>query len=231
MAAVSPTSRRAIPNRRRSFLGQPGGIAWNVFDARIAVGGAAVRGFPRGRSGRRAAALTAETVDGPRSGGCSVPLATLGRGLSQRSNRLKAGDRAWIGSVRQIGRGFALLTVVATRALAARDRRAVPHPGRTRAIDAEARVRTRGGGALTPNLFAAGGAAVSVSGANGGGISLRQWTFDRDGLRAHRRGERRTLRSLAEVLIQGAPHGRRAKMNLGRSGMTRFGPNLQEGVP
>ena len=53
------------------------------------------------------------------------------------------------------------------------------------AIDTRARVLARNGKPF-PNLFAAGGAAVGVSGSQSLRISVGQWTADRDGVRPHR---------------------------------------------
>ena len=83
-----------------------------------------------------------------------MPPATLA-GTFAEVDRLKAGS-----GVDRFGRQFAGLRPLTAPYRAVRVTGALFHTQGGLEIDADARVRTRGGGAL-PNLFAAGGAAVA----------------------------------------------------------------------
>ncbi len=135
-----------------AVLGQPGGLAWDVFDAPLLELGMTLPDF---REARAAGAV--RTADDPRALsaliGCAQPAleATL----------LEIGQRAADGRVDRFGRVFRralrppLHAVQVTGALF--------HTQGGLAVDAACRV-LRVGGAPLPNLLAAGGAARGVSG-------------------------------------------------------------------
>jgi fumarate reductase flavoprotein subunit len=128
-------------------LRQPGGIAFDIFDARIA---GVARQFEDFSNAEKAGALiTARRIERwPRASAC-------------RRMRCRRVDAIELGNPDRFGRVFEQASL--PRLLRHQgDRRAVPHAGRL-AIDAQARV-LRQNGRPFPNLFAAGGAAVGVSG-------------------------------------------------------------------
>jgi fumarate reductase flavoprotein subunit len=133
-------------------LRQPGGIAFDIFDARIA---GVARQFEDFRNAEQAGALiTADTID-----------ALAGRiGVA---NALRAElDAIEIGKPDRFGRTIGKRLVAPFCAIKVTG--ALFHTQGGLAIDARARVLARNGRPL-PNLFAAGGAAVGVSGSRASG--------------------------------------------------------------
>ncbi|WP_114374181.1 FAD-dependent oxidoreductase [Elioraea thermophila] len=134
-------------------LAQPGGFAWTVFDDRIAE---AARAFADFRAAEAAGAiLRADTME------------ALEDTLRLPAGRLSATLAACRGRDR-FGRDWSTTPPLASPYRAVRVTGALFHTQGGLAIDPEARVLRRGGGAF-PNLFAAGGAAVGVSGPDAAG--------------------------------------------------------------
>lgn len=129
-------------------LAQPGGIAWDVFDARIA---AVARQFEDFRAAEAAGAVLSAPSLPALAGAMRVPAATL---------------EAEIGAARGIdrfGRDWSSTRPLAAPFHAVRVTGALFHTQGGLAVSPEARVRRRNG-SLLPNLFAAGGAAAGLSG-------------------------------------------------------------------
>jgi fumarate reductase flavoprotein subunit len=142
-----------------TVLRQPGGIAWDIFDARIA---AIARQFEDFRQAEATGAvLTAGTVE-DLARAMHVPEAGL-------VETFAAIDRM-VGTqgTDAFGRSFAGMRPLAPPFHAVRVTGALFHTQGGLAVDSEARV-LRPGGAPLPNLFAAGGAAVGVSGLDAAG--------------------------------------------------------------
>ncbi len=156
-------------------LRQPGGIAFDIFDARIAgvarqfedfrnaeKAGALIDGRHRSTRWRRASALPADALQS------ELNEIDAGRGKPDRFGRVFAADK-------QLAAPYCAIKVTG----------ALFHTQGGLAIDSQARVLDAKGRPF-PNLFAAGGAAVGVSGSQGVGLSVGQRPADRDGVRPHR---------------------------------------------
>ncbi|MDW8444584.1 MAG: FAD-binding protein [Acetobacteraceae bacterium] len=135
-------------------LAQPGGFAWTVFDERIAGGGACLRRLPRRRGGRRDPARRHGRRRWRRCSACRLG------GLPTTLAACRGRDR--------FGREWSSTPPLAPPYRAVRVTGALFHTQGGLAVDSEARVLGRRGGAF-PNLFAAGGAAVGVSGPEASG--------------------------------------------------------------
>jgi fumarate reductase flavoprotein subunit len=134
-------------------LAQPGGIAWNVFDARIA---AIARQFEDFRSAEAAGAvLTAGTL-AELAALMRVPVAAL------------EGELTGARGIDRFGRDWSRAQPLAAPFHAVRVTGALFHTQGGLAIGPDARVR-RGDGTVLPNLFAAGGAAAGLSGPEAAG--------------------------------------------------------------
>jgi fumarate reductase flavoprotein subunit len=145
---------RGYSEAAADVLRQLGGIAWSVFDARIA---AVARQFEDFCAAERAGAFVrAETIVGLALA-MHVPPASL-RAEWEEAERLKAGN-----AVGRFGRRFAPGQCCAPPYLAVKVTGALFHTQGGLAIDSDARVKRKDGTTL-PNLFAAGGAAAGVSG-------------------------------------------------------------------
>ena len=151
---------RGYSEAAADVLRQPGGIAWDVFDARIAD---VARQFEDFRNAERAGAvLMADTV-AELAQAMHVPAADFAAEWNAVES-LKAQRRAR--SLRSPVRAGAALR--AAVACGQSDRRAVSYP--RRACDRRLRPRQAQGRHPTfPNLFAAGGAAAGVSGDSAAG--------------------------------------------------------------
>ena len=136
-------------------LRQPGGIAWDVFDARIA---AVARQFEDFRNAERAGAiLTADTIaDLARA--MQVPAAPFAAEWADVEQLKSSGARD------RFGRKFIAAQTCKPPYHAIKVTGALFHTQGGLAIDSDGRVK-RKDGTTFPNLFAAGGAAVGVSGA------------------------------------------------------------------
>ena len=138
-------------------LRQPGGVAFDIFDARIA---AVARQFEDFKNAEKAGAVIgADTIDAL-AGRIGVPADALQAEL----NEIDAGR----GAPDRFGRVFAQDKTLAAPYCAIKVTGALFHTQGGLAIDPQARVLRRNGTPL-PNLFAAGGAAVGVSGAQASG--------------------------------------------------------------
>ena len=150
---------RGYSEQAAEVLRQPNGVAWDIFDGRIA---AVARQFEDFRDAERAGAiLTAVNVAGlaERMG---VPLAALEATWSEVDG-LKTQN-----ATDRFGRTFVVEQRCTPPFHAVKVTGALFHTQGGLAIDATARVK-RKDGTFFPNLFAAGGAAAGVSGATAAG--------------------------------------------------------------
>lgn len=139
----------------RSVLGQPGARAWTIFDARIA---SVARQFQDFKEAEAQGAVRWAETRADLAVTTGLPAARLSETLARIP---EAGGRDSFG---RTFRGAPLTPPYA----AVRVTGALFHTQGGLNIDAHARVRRRAGGAF-PNLYAAGGAAVGVSGRDDGG--------------------------------------------------------------
>lgn len=140
-------------------LRQPNGIAWSVFDARIA---SVARQFEDFRDAERSGAIvTAESVEGLATA-MHVPLeAFLAEWTETEALKTRAARDRY-------GRKFTPDQRCAPPFYAVKVTGALFHTQGGLVIDAVGRVKRKDGNVF-PNLFAAGGAAVGVSGATAAG--------------------------------------------------------------
>jgi fumarate reductase flavoprotein subunit len=135
-------------------LRQPGGFAWDVFDARIAE---VARQFEDFRNAERAGAiLTADTI-ADLAKVMQVPAATFAAEWNEVEELKATGARD------RYGREFVAAQSCKPPYHAVKVTGALFHTQGGLAIDASGRVKRKNGTAF-PNLFAAGGAAAGVSG-------------------------------------------------------------------
>ena len=150
---------RGYSEQAAPVLAQPGGVAWTVFDARIA---GIARQFEDFRQ--------AEAI-GVVLGADTIPaLATAAR-LPERALAATLDEVARLkeaGGTDGFGRSFAGVPPLTPPFRAVRVTGALFHTQGGLVVDARARVLRRDGRAF-PNLFAAGGAACGVSGAQASG--------------------------------------------------------------
>ncbi len=140
-------------------LAQPGGIAWTVFDGRIAAIARQFEDFRAAEAG--GAILTAESV--------ADLAAQMRLGPAALSATLAEVDRLkHAGATDAFGRNFAGVAPLAPPFHAVRVTGALFHTQGGLVTDIQARVLDAAGRPL-PNLFAAGGAACGVSGADASG--------------------------------------------------------------
>ncbi|HET7884812.1 MAG TPA: FAD-dependent oxidoreductase [Bradyrhizobium sp.] len=140
-------------------LKQPGGVAWCVFDARIA---SVARQFEDFRQAERAGAILTQDRVEALAEAMHVPLAGFGLEWAgvETLKAASAQDR--------YGRQFSPEQRLVAPFHAVKVTGALFHTQGGLAIDTQCRVRRRHGGAF-PNLFAAGGAAAGVSGSTAAG--------------------------------------------------------------
>ncbi len=150
---------RGYSEQAAEVLRQPSGIAWNVFDARIA---GVARQFEDFQNAEQAGAvLTAATI-GEIATAMHVPSDVFAAELD-RIETLKAR-----GEIDRFGRRFSPEQRLSPPICAVKVTGALFHTQGGLAIDATGRVK-RNNGTLFPNLFAAGGAAAGVSGPTAAG--------------------------------------------------------------
>ena len=140
-------------------LRQPGAMAWDIFDARIA---AVARQFEDFRDAESAGAILVADSVGALAAKMRVPadiFAEEWRGVEL----LKTHDE-----VDQYGRRFSAKQKLMPPYFAVKVRGALFHTQGGLVIDTMGRVK-RKDGSLFPNLFAAGGAAVGISGSTAAG--------------------------------------------------------------
>jgi fumarate reductase flavoprotein subunit len=150
---------RGYSEQATDVLRQPGGIAWDVFDARIA---AVARQFADFREAERAGAVLTGTTIEELAAAMHVPAAAFAAEWAE-VERLKASS-----GQDRFGRKFTAEQSCAPPYHAIRVTGALFHTQGGLAIDASGRVK-RKDGTLFPNLFAAGGAAAGVSGGQAAG--------------------------------------------------------------
>jgi fumarate reductase flavoprotein subunit len=142
-----------------AVLSQPDGVAWNIFDSRIA---AITRQFEDFRQAEaQGAVLSADSIE-DLAARTKLPLDALSASMAEVAALKSA--KATDGFGRDWSRGAPL----AAPFRAVRVTGALFHSQGGLAIDGTARVRLAGGG-IVPNLFAAGGAACGVSGPEASG--------------------------------------------------------------
>lgn len=145
---------RGYSEQAADVLRQPGGIAWDVFDARIA---GIARQFEDFQTAERGGAiLRADSIEGL-AAAMRVPTESLVSEFRQVEQAKSAGTRD------RFARAFAADQHLAPPFHAVKVTGALFHTQGGLAIDASGRVKRKAGG-LFPNLFAAGGAAAGVSG-------------------------------------------------------------------
>lgn len=150
---------RGYSEQAADVLRQPGGIAWDVFDERIA---GVARQFEDFRAAERAGAiLSADTLDAL-ARTMHVPSVTFSAEWGEVEGLKSQGGQD------RFGRRFAPNQKCSLPLRAVKVSGALFHTQGGLAIDASARVRKKTGGGLA-NLFAVGGAAAGVSGSSAGG--------------------------------------------------------------
>jgi len=150
---------RGYSEQAADVLRQPGGIAWDVFDARIA---SVARQFEDFRNAESAGAILTANSAEDLAQAMRVPAAALAAEWREVEELKSHSERD------RFGRQFAAEQRCAPPFHAVKVTGALFHTQGGLAIDASARVRRKDGG-LFPNLFAAGGAAAGVSGATAAG--------------------------------------------------------------
>jgi fumarate reductase flavoprotein subunit len=150
---------RGYSEQATDVLRQPGGIAWNVFDERIA---SVARQFEDFREAERASAVLTGATMAELAGAMHVPAETLNAEWVE-TERLKAAN-----GQDRFGRTFVPEQRCAAPFHAVKVTGALFHTQGGLAIDGSGRVK-RKDETLFPNLFAAGGAAAGVSGGQAAG--------------------------------------------------------------
>lgn len=150
---------RGYSEQAEDVLAQPDGLAWTIFDARIA---AIARQFEDFRQAEAAGAV----VEGKTIAELAARLNLPGAALAARFAEVDALRR---GEGRdRFGRDFAASRTLAPPLLGVKVTGALFHTQGGLMVDNEARVVLSDGG-VAPNLFAAGGAAAGVSGSRASG--------------------------------------------------------------
>jgi fumarate reductase flavoprotein subunit len=150
---------RGYSEQAADVLRQPDGIAWSVFDARIA---SVARQFEDFRAAEKAGAILTGTTIPELAHAMHIPAESLGAEWA-KVEALKAQN-----GQDRYGRKFASEQRCVPPFHAVKVTGALFHTQGGLAIDASGRVK-RKDGTLFPNLFAAGGAAAGVSGARAAG--------------------------------------------------------------
>ncbi|WP_254275669.1 FAD-dependent oxidoreductase [Halomonas sp. 3H] len=140
-------------------LAQPGGIAWNLFDARIHQ---AALEFEDYRNAHEAGAVRTFDSLPAMAEGLEMPPAALQATFAEMRALAESGEPDGF------GRTFSPETLLEPPYHAIRVTGALFHTQGGLEVDTRARV-LKGDGAVLPNLFAAGGAARGVSGSNDSG--------------------------------------------------------------
>jgi len=138
----------------RRVMAQPGGIAWDIYDARLHKLG---EDFEDYRQAAAAGALRRGDTAAELAGACGLPPPALAATL-EASRRLAAGE-----GEDEFGRDFTAKPPLEPPFYAVKVTGALFHTQGGLVVDRQARVLREDGAAL-PNLFAAGGAARGVSG-------------------------------------------------------------------
>src|SRR5581483_4473096 len=151
---------RGYSEQAAEVLRQPGGMAWNIFDARIA---AIARQFEDFRAAERAGAILTAGSIGELAAAMRLQDAAALAATWTEIESLKMRNAS-----DQFGRRFSEAQRCQRPLHAVRVTGALFHTQGGLAIDAVGRVKRRNG-SLFPNLFAAGGAAAGVSGSTAAG--------------------------------------------------------------
>ena len=138
----------------RCVMAQPGGIAWNIFDARLCELGDDFEDF---RSAVAAGALRSAATAGELAEVCDLPADALAVTLAE-TERLAAGE-----GVDEFGRDFTTKPALLPPYQAIRVTGSLFHTQGGLVVNDQARV-LRGDGTALPNLFAGGGAPRGLSG-------------------------------------------------------------------
>jgi fumarate reductase flavoprotein subunit len=150
---------RGYSEQAAQVLRQPGGIAWDVFDARIA---AVARQFEDFQIAERIGAiLMAESVD-ELAANMRVPTEVFAEEWRNVETLKKGGE------LDRYGRRFSVEQHLMPPFCAVKVTGALFHTQGGLVVDATGRVKRKDGN-LFPNLFAAGGAAVGISGTTAAG--------------------------------------------------------------
>ncbi len=150
---------RGYSEQAADVLRQPDGIAWTVFDARIAD---VARQFEDFRAAERAGAILGANDIETLAAAMRIPIGPVAAAWTEiEALKARAGRDGF-------GRQFASDQRCAPPYHAVKVTGALFHTQGGLAIDGGGRVRRQDGGIL-PNLLAAGGAAVGVSGATAAG--------------------------------------------------------------
>jgi fumarate reductase flavoprotein subunit len=142
-----------------AVLSQPDGVAWDIFDARIAGIARQFEDFRQAEA--QGAVLRADTIE-ELAAKAKLPPAQLAASFAA----VEAAKRN--GATDAFGRDWARGAPLAAPFCAVRVTGALFHSQGGLAVDDAARVRLADGG-IVPNLFAAGGAACGVSGPEASG--------------------------------------------------------------
>jgi fumarate reductase flavoprotein subunit len=150
---------RGYSEQAAEVLRQPNGIAFDIFDERIA---GIARQFPDFRNAEIAGAVIRADTVAELNKRIGVPLSRLSDEFSRIQGLIAEGgcDR--------FGRNYAGVSPLLPPYLAIKVTGALFHTQGGLAVTKNARVRRRDGGTF-PNLFAAGGAAVGISGSSAKG--------------------------------------------------------------
>jgi fumarate reductase flavoprotein subunit len=150
---------RGYSEAAAAVLAQPDGLAWTIFDGRIA---AIARQFEDFRQAEAAGAILSADSMADLAAAAKLPAATL----MATAAAVDALKRA--GGTDTLGRNFAGVPPLAPPFHAVRVTGALFHTQGGLVVDADARVLRKDGRPL-PNLFAAGGAACGFSGSQASG--------------------------------------------------------------
>jgi fumarate reductase flavoprotein subunit len=145
---------RGYSEQAAEVLRQPGGFAWDVFDARIA---AVARQFEDFLNAERAGAILTADAIADLADAMRVPATTFGTEWNEVENLKLAGGRD------NYGRKFFAEQACSPPYHAVKVTGALFHTQGGLAVDGRSRVKRRDGTKF-PNLFASGGAAAGVSG-------------------------------------------------------------------
>jgi fumarate reductase flavoprotein subunit len=150
---------RGYSEQAEDVLAQPGGLAWTIFDTRIA---GIARQFEDFRQAEPAGAIIEATTINELAARLSLPGVALAATLAG-VDAVKRGEER-----DSFGRDFAGSRPLTSPFLGVKVTGALFHTQGGLVVDDEARVALSDGG-VAPNLFAAGGAAAGVSGSRASG--------------------------------------------------------------
>ena len=142
-----------------AVLAQRGGVAWDIFDARIA---AIARQFEDFRQAEAQGAILTAATPQDLAAKAKLPPGTFAATFAEVASHKQAGARDGF------GRDWSCGAPLAAPFCAVRVTGALFHSQGGLAVDEAARVRL-GSGGIVPTLFAAGGAACGVSGPEASG--------------------------------------------------------------